>query len=91
MRLKCSSFFIRFTPADAGRILEDCHPVRQPEVHPRIRGENLKRPISLLDWLGSPPQTRGESDRIKDPASYMRFTPADAGRILKFPHKIRLF
>ena len=49
----------RFTPAYAGKIQYVRRYVTYPQVHPRIRGEDLKRRTILKITLGSPPHTRG--------------------------------
>ena len=50
---------LRFTPASAGNIRYDALVDIMLEVHPRIRGEYIKRGIMFGWFRGSPPHPRG--------------------------------
>ena len=74
----------RFTPAHAGNTLLNQLNQSWYRVHPRSRGEYCPGKPLYLQFIGSPPLTRGipcEDDR-HDGTS--RFTPAHAGNTWKY-------
>ena len=75
---------LRFTPAHAGNTLLNQLNQSWYRVHPRSRGEYCPGKPLYLQFIGSPPLTRGipcEDDR-HDGTS--RFTPAHAGNTWKY-------
>ena len=52
-------YTIRFTPAHAGNTPSLCLGLDGKKVHPRSRGEYVKRIYALRYTKGSPPLTRG--------------------------------
>ena len=73
--------FAGFTPAYAGKIAAAFDLYLQDEVHPRIRGEDMRPAEFQLPEPGSPPHTRGRFDGQIYVNRHERFTPAYAGKI----------
>ena len=73
------------TPACAGKTRTWCHTSTFCEDHPRMRGENVALIVSTMQSLGSPPHARGKLIPSKYPESFLRITPACAGKTLKNP------
>ena len=78
----------RFTPAYAGKILQNRVKPRRFKVHPRIRGEDLEIHGADSAEMGSPPHTRGRFQQLAALSGGAGFTPAYAGKIVV---SIRLF
>jgi len=72
---------IRFIPAYAGNILLMILRGRLLPVHPRIRGEHLRRIIHNAVFPGSSPHTRGTLKFYFFALYQYRFIPAYAGNI----------
>ena len=72
----------RLIPAHAGKTcyLWGCH--RNPEAHPRSRGENQYAEGDTLHWRGSSPLTRGKRERGRCGTLLPRLIPAHAGKTL---------
>ena len=70
-----------FTPAYAGKIRKEWYESLILRVHPRIRGEDTRRPSAAVHSLGSPPHTRGRSAPAMYAAPQAGFTPAYAGKM----------
>ena len=73
---------VRFTPAYAGKMIEEARTTGHSEVHPRIRGEDAELSQPQLAYRGSPPHTRGRSALYAGIHSDFRFTPAYAGKMV---------
>ena len=71
-----------FTPAYAGKIRKEWYESLILRVHPRIRGEDTRRPSAAVHSLGSPPHTRGRLVMNKERREDVGFTPAYAGKIV---------
>ena len=69
----------RFTPAHAGNTLLNQLNQSWYRVHPRSRGEYCPGKPLYLQFIGSPPLTRGIPGNIKTLGGATRFTPAHAG------------
>ena len=67
------------TPAYAGNTIELVVTSCEEEDHPRIRGEHLIFYHFSIDFLGSPPHTRGTQFFYFIISIYFRITPAYAG------------
>ena len=72
---------IRFTPAYAGKIVNDLPPSWNVRVHPRIRGEDQTCRPPSAGSPGSPPHTRGRSGLPQSGSDAEGFTPAYAGKM----------
>ena len=76
---RLSGLYCRFIPASAG----NTSPLRSSSstisVHPRVCGEHVKAPLSVLSATGSSPRLRGTHININDNADSHRFIPASAG------------
>ncbi len=77
---KRSSFFFRITPADAGKTSRRKAGLPAAEDHPRGCGENSAAQYLDTRTLGSPPRMRGKPSLACPLISYIRITPADAGK-----------
>ena len=70
----------RITPACAGRTIMELNQFSLSRDHPRSRGKDLSKLISLSMFVGSPPLAReGLTDKTKTKFK-SRITPARAGR-----------
>ena len=72
----------RFTPAHAGNTLLNQLNQSWYRVHPRSRGEYCPGKPLYLQFIGSPPLTRGIQNEIIAAVSGCRFTPAHAGNTI---------
>ena len=70
----------RITPACAGKTYCGLQPVRLPEDHPRVCGENITSKTYNVRTRGSPPRVRGKHGTIKETEVKSRITPACAGK-----------
>ena len=70
-----------FTPAYAGKITGSAPAECRGRVHPRIRGEDIRRGAGRDYNPGSPPHTRGRCCFPKCFERHQGFTPAYAGKI----------
>ena len=77
---KRSSFFFRITPADAGKTSRRKAGLPAAEDHPRGCGENSAAQYLDTRTLVSPPRMRGKPSLACPLISYIRITPADAGK-----------
>ena len=70
----------RLIPAHAGKTTSRPSPIRPTPAHPRSRGENSARALTVSCQTGSSPLTRGKlSRRVCAPSEY-RLIPAHAGK-----------
>ena len=69
----------RFTPAHAGNTLLNQLNQSWYRVHPRSRGEYCPGKPLYLQFIGSPPLTRGIQRAFQPCSCRHRFTPAHAG------------
>ena len=69
----------RFTPACAGTCTSTTVLCMPGTVHPRVRGDMVGRPLSIVIVRGSPPRARGHGDGVGVGHGVFRFTPACAG------------
>ena len=74
--------FIGITPACAGKTYSGLQPVRLPEDHPRVCGENSAALTKSLFQRGSPPRVRGKHILKRLKKVLLRITPACAGKTL---------
>ena len=72
-------FHYRFIPAYAGNAATLRASCASVSVHPRIRGERLRRSIDTHGRQGSSPHTRGTPNGRNTPKNQPRFIPAYAG------------
>ena len=75
--------FIGITPACAGKTYSGLQPVRLPEDHPRVCGENSAALTKSLFQRGSPPRVRGKHILKRLKKVLLRITPACAGKTLR--------
>ena len=80
---------LRITPAYAGNTSLILPNKSGFEDHPRIRGEYAFTVFSTLNFLGSPPHTRGILFAIWHCFSFFRITPAYAGNTLRYRYATR--
>ena len=73
----------RITPACAGKTYCGLQPVRLPEDHPRVCGENDGSCYEIDANKGSPPRVRGKPNFRLRLKSGSRITPACAGKTLR--------
>ena len=74
------SYFLRITPAYAGK-RHIKHMLSQTKRdHPRLCGEKLDGYSQSNFWTGSPPPMRGKADKFLIPSTCVRITPAYAGK-----------
>ncbi|SCQ64061.1 Hypothetical protein PFR_JS9-2_2011 [Propionibacterium freudenreichii] len=71
---------LRITPAYAGRTIRLNQVSLRQTDHPRVCGENLRRPRTRSTPLGSPPRMRGERIKNIRKPPFSGITPAYAGR-----------
>ena len=88
MMTEDDNYFIRITPAGAGKTNIKIVKIRIRKDHPRRCGENLKPLQSCVEILGSPPQVRGKLVSILVFLQYPRITPAGAGKTMGLDKKI---
>jgi len=69
----------RFIPAGAGNTPRRWSTPRYPSVHPRGRGEHIRKPITARFILGSSPRARGTRGSSVGDLARLRFIPAGAG------------
>ncbi len=68
------------TPACAGKSCRHRLPCDPPRDHPRMRGEKRARWHAIDKEQGSPPHARGKAHFTESQYTYMRITPACAGK-----------
>ena len=68
------------TPADAGKTYLFFPKLKEPEDHPRGCGENNPANYEVAGGEGSPPRMRGKLNSLWISNSFVRITPADAGK-----------
>ena len=73
----------RITPACAGKTALKLHRQGDNPDHPRMRGEDQRRPRTGLMCLGSPPHARGRRHLDTAVRDWDRITPACAGKTLR--------
>ena len=73
-------YFIRITPAGAGKTDLFSGSAGFTRDHPRRCGENLIRSVANALRKGSPPQVRGKLNPYIFFQTYCRITPAGAGK-----------
>ena len=73
----------RITPACAGKTALPCICISAHSDHPRVCGENLTSPASVLARYGSPPRVRGKPGHDHAICDRVRITPACAGKTHK--------
>ena len=69
----------RFIPACAGNTSWLAKPQPVDAVHPRVRGEHVRRPLRRLRVYGSSPRARGTPFQDFLIGGFLRFIPACAG------------
>ncbi len=77
--LSLHSRSLRFIPAGAGNRLASTPNRGANTVHPRGRGEQEHRKLSIILDAGSSPRARGTALKGKDYSLTYRFIPAGAG------------
>ena len=87
----CSAAVRRFTPARAGKGMSELFCPMVLTVHPRSRGERWRAAIMSAALYGSPPLARGKGAVEVVPRLRVRFTPARAGKGLKYEHHAGTF
>ena len=70
----------RITPAYAGKSTNQTGHRMVFKDHPRIRGEKFGEVTRFKYSVGSPPHTRGKVEINKSNSSWLRITPAYAGK-----------
>ena len=70
----------RLIPAHAGKTARRTHQSRRRPAHPRSRGENRQKTLSLSATLGSSPLTRGKHRRQAQRPGRAGLIPAHAGK-----------
>ena len=70
----------RITPAHAGKTVPSIRDCLADEDHPRARGENHEKKITVIRKIGSPPLTRGIPFSMGAECQFYRITPAHAGK-----------
>ena len=80
-------YFVRITPADAGKTAFQLLPLSPPEDHPRGCGENVIHPFEFNPRSGSPPRMRGKRYSLQSGRKRVRITPADAGKTVPIRKK----
>ena len=80
--IRPSSFHIRFIPAGAGNTRSRDGESDSRAVHPRGRGEHLRRQNVDQDKFGSSPRARGTLYASKQRSIGCRFIPAGAGNTI---------
>ena len=70
----------RITPACAGRREMGFDKFSECEDHPRVCGEKFQFEKKSVQEMGSPPRVRGEASCMCTNKTYLRITPACAGR-----------
>ena len=76
----CAGVIKGLIPAHAGKTLPRVHCDRQPQAHPRSRGENTPRGTLARSSAGSSPLTRGKLRRLCGLKSSVGLIPAHAGK-----------
>ena len=71
----------RITPAHAGRIPFRHKTRHKKQDHPRACGKNGYAALYECVMAGSPPRMREESEAIRKGTTWIRITPAHAGRM----------
>ena len=77
---------MRITPACAGKTGSQRPGRRAFRDHPRMRGEDVERPLAAPNADGSPPHARGRQLPEVRVALVVRITPACAGKTLTLGH-----
>ena len=70
----------RITPAYAGKSMMPASDVQRSTDHPRLCGEKIVSSVMLYPSIGSPPPMRGKGLTIAAKPSFVRITPAYAGK-----------
>ena len=70
---------LRFIPAGAGNTPAMFSRIWELQVHPRRRGEHMRRQVTVELDGGSSPQARGTPATARGPVATHRFIPAGAG------------
>ena len=70
----------RLIPAHAGKTWDEAGDPRQPQAHPRSRGENPRLAAHGAGHPGSSPLTRGKPEPICASSAHHRLIPAHAGK-----------
>ena len=81
--LTAARYFLRITPAGAGKTLLSRIDFSRFRDHPRRCGENAMSVPPGLVFVGSPPQVRGKQTYMGYSFFNNRITPAGAGKTLK--------
>ena len=74
----------RITPACAGKTMEIIERFAILQDHPRVCGKNIKVPLIIFPFLGSPPRVREKPLKVFNQQCSLRITPACAGKTLLF-------
>ena len=75
-------YWVRITPAYAGKTVFICLLSSELKDHPRLRGENFVNNVNRGSVSGSPPPTRGKLFTGGGVVLSVRITPAYAGKTL---------
>ena len=75
-----SMLLMRITPAGAGKTFRIPLAVRPSKDHPRRCGENRCQRQPIIEYIGSPPQVRGQHRLNTFIRFTSRITPAGAGK-----------
>ena len=76
----------RITPAYAGKSLLGSHNVTNLEDHPRLCGEKSFLHSLTVTVKGSPPPMRGKGKAVYFRRTFLRITPAYAGKSIRNQH-----
>ena len=71
---------LRITPAYAGKRYFYIYVWFLSWDHPRLRGEKVDFVSNLIDFVGSPPLTRGKEQFTQQLKQFFGITPAYAGK-----------
>ena len=80
----CFIVEVGITPAYAGKSAIFKRSITNCRDHPRLRGEKTLESKNNIDFMGSPPLTRGKALYGGSVSSKSRITPAYAGKSLGF-------
>ena len=75
-----NTFFRGLIPAWAGKTERGATLPRAFPAHPRVGGENIRRPAHVTQNTGSSPRGRGKPPRVHDSRFHLRLIPAWAGK-----------
>ncbi len=76
----CLRLYHRITPAGAGKTTVTALKAERERDHPRRCGENMFTARNTCVPVGSPPQVRGKLSRFSCFSTFVRITPAGAGK-----------